>query len=244
MTQLIDQGPLQAPAADDLASAIQEVMRASAEPLTISKVRAALPARHRTSPEELAEFLRRQAAANVLIQYPRYRSQQDRFWDRPMDVHVAALIEVALAEGPLPSSALRRKLPAYAHGHAENVLDESVRKGRVHRHPRTGRNKERYGLQAARPHDYLLDELQEVFDRLGLLGFEQSEIRAAAIELLHEKEWESRPARAKRSEPSESGHGTSPGASTEAPSSADNAARAAETHSAAHHGHEHHSHCH
>jgi hypothetical protein len=179
-----------------LATAIQQVLEASAEPLTLSKIRLALPPGHRSlSLEELAEALRRQVAANVVVQYPRYRSQQDRFWDRPMEIHIINLIESALAEGALPWSELRRKLPTYAQTQAETVLHEHVHRGRFHRHPKTGRGAERYGLKPPHPREYLRDELRHVFDRLEQLRFQPAQIREAAIELLHEEEWESRPER-------------------------------------------------
>src|SRR5262245_6094037 len=111
MTEVIDQEPREAPADTDLVAAIQRVLAASPEPLTLSKIRAALPTSfRRIGLEELAEALRRQVAANVLQQYPKYRSQQDRFWDRPMPLHVASLLTAALAEGPLAWPQLRRKL--------------------------------------------------------------------------------------------------------------------------------------
>ena len=72
----------------DLVSGIQQVLQASEEPLTVSKIRAKLPTRLReVSVEELSSVLNRQVAAQVLVQYPKYRSQQDRYWDRPMPVH-------------------------------------------------------------------------------------------------------------------------------------------------------------
>jgi len=55
----------------------------------------------------LADTLQRQVAANVLHQYPKYRSQQDRFWDRPMEVHLTALFHEVLGEGPLGWAELR-----------------------------------------------------------------------------------------------------------------------------------------
>src|SRR4051794_24727122 len=86
----------------DLVAAVQRVLAAAEEPLTVSKIRAQLPTALRSmSLDDLTEALRRQVAAGVLTQYPKYRSQQDRFWDRPMPVHVAALLYSTLQEGPL-----------------------------------------------------------------------------------------------------------------------------------------------
>ncbi|HMC63364.1 MAG TPA: hypothetical protein VKI65_00340, partial [Gemmataceae bacterium] len=177
---------------DDVVAAIQQVLRQSEEPLTLSKLKAQLPPRLRNL--NIEEVLQRQAAANVLFQYPKYRSPQDRFWDRPMAVHVATLIRVALQEGPLGWSELRRKLPVYAQTPAETVLQQLIDEKRVYRHPRSGRSGDRFGLEPADPKTYLWDELSGVFNRLKELGFTEAEIRASALELLHDDEWAPTPA--------------------------------------------------
>src|SRR5438270_3403257 len=134
MTQMVDQTPLEAPVETDLAAAVQRILAASPEPMTLSKIRARLPAAFRSlSLEELGESLHRQVAANVLFPYPKYRSSQDRFWDRPMPVHIAAVLHQVLEDGPLLWAALRRKLPAYALPLAESVLFEQTAQGLLHR---------------------------------------------------------------------------------------------------------------
>ena len=172
---------------DDVVAAIQQVLRQSEEPLTLSKLKAQLPPRLRNL--NIEDVLQRQTAASVLFQYPKYRSPQDRFWDRPMAVHVAALIRVALQEGPLGWSELRRKLPVYAQTPAESVLLQLVEEKQIYRHPRSGRGGDRFGLQPADPKTYLRDELSDVFNRLKELGFTEAAIRASALELLHDDEW-------------------------------------------------------
>lgn len=198
MTQTLDPTAPATPAATDLVTAVHAVLQASPEPLTLSKIRAKLPGQLRqTSLEELGEALGRQVAANVLTQYPKYRSQQDRFWDRPMPVHVAALLETTLQDGALNWSELRRKLPAYAQAQAEPILQEMLKLGRLHRHPRlNARGGERFGARPADPKDYLRAEFVTVFNRLEGLGFTQAQLRESALELLHEEEWASPPAAA------------------------------------------------
>jgi hypothetical protein len=192
MAEVMDPTPTGAPTeAADLGEAVPRVLAASEEPMTLPRIQSQLPAALRRSNVE--EYLRRQVTANVLYQYPRYRSQQDRFWDRPMTVHVTNLLREALREGPLGWSDLRRKLPAYAQPHAEAVLQELLPQGSVHRHPRTGRGGERFGLTAPDPRDYLRPELTDVFRRLAQLGFTHARLREAALELLHEEEWASPP---------------------------------------------------
>jgi hypothetical protein len=196
MTEVIDHTPTPPPAeSPDLATAAQRVLAASDEPLTVSKVRSKLPGSLRaTDLKELTEALERQVAAGVLYKYPKYRSQQDRYWDRGMIAHVAQLLREKLEEGPLSSSELRRKLPAYAHAQAEQVLDEQIAQGLLHRHPRAGsRGGERFGVRPPDPRDYLRQELPELFTRLASLGFTRPQIRAAALELLHEEEWDAEP---------------------------------------------------
>lgn len=204
MTEVIDhsapQPPAETPAsppaaAPDLASAIQRVLAASDEPLTVSKLRAKLPGALRgTDLKELGDELDRQVAANALYKYPKYRSQQDRYWDRGMELHIVQLMGVVLEGGPLAWSELRRKLPAYTHETAQDVRDEQVRQGRLHRHPRAGsRGAERFGNNPPDPKDYLRQELPDLFARLSSLGFSRPQIRAAALELLHEEEWDVEP---------------------------------------------------
>src|SRR5262249_51548407 len=190
MTQTTDPST-EAPAQVDLTTAIQRVLAASPEPLTLPKIRSHLPAPYRSiSLEELGEALKRQAAANVLYEFPKYRSKQERYWDRPMAVHVALLLEETLQAAPLGVSELRRKCPAYAVAQAEVLLHEQINQGKIHRHPRLGkRGKERYGLRSADAKDYLRSELAELFRDLAQLGFTEAQLREGAIELLHEEEW-------------------------------------------------------
>jgi hypothetical protein len=193
MTQPVtDTSPTDPSAEPDLPAAIHRVLAASAEPLTVSKIRSSLPAAcRRASQEELEDTLRRQVAAGALHQYPKYRSQQDRFWDRSMPVHVASLLRGTLQEeGAMTRSQLRRKLPAYAVGHVDAVLENLLAQGQLFRHPRSqARGGDVVGAQPPDPRDYLREELTEVFGRLQQLGFSPSQLREAAMDLLQEAEW-------------------------------------------------------
>jgi hypothetical protein len=177
--------------AEELITALQRVLQESEEPLTVPKIRSQLSVPMRSL--DIEEPLRRQAAANVFQVYPKYRSQHERYWDRPMPVHVAALIQGTLAEGSLGTSELRRKLPAYAQGLFETVLQEQIAQGKVFRHPKLGRV-ERVGIRPADPKEYLRPELTAVFKKLEPLGFQWAQLREGALELLHEEEWASPPA--------------------------------------------------
>jgi hypothetical protein len=194
MTPTIDQKAAETSPATDLATAALAVLAASSGPLTVSKIRAKLQAPFRSaSLEELTDTLQRQVAASVLVQYPKYRSQQDRFWDRPMEAHLVNLFREALEEGPLGWTELRRKLPAYAVDpltRAEAVLTELLAQRVLHRHPRTGkRGSDRFGLQPPDAKEYLRSELSAVFCDLQQLGFSEPQLRAAGLELLHDEEW-------------------------------------------------------
>jgi len=187
--------PVDTGAETDLPEAVRAVLEKSEEPVTLPKLRSSLPGKLRSvSPEALAEMLRRQVAANVFHQYPKYRSQHDRYWDRPMPVHVAQLIRTVVEVEPLALPELRRKLPDYAKNLAEPVVNDEVAQGRLHRHPpaskRTG---PRFGASRPEPREYLRHELTQVFHRLEQLGFTQSQLRHGALELLHEEEWASPP---------------------------------------------------
>jgi hypothetical protein len=195
MTQLAEQNVQESTSPTDLVAAVRRVLEASPEPLTVSKIRASLPSAFRgLSLEEITEPLQRQVAANVLVQYPKYRSQQDRFWDRPMRVHVVNLLRAALAERPLAISELRRKLPDYAKTQAEAVLEEEVAEGRLHRHPSlSSRGGARFSVEPPSPRDFLRTELTTLFNRLARLGFSHAQLRESALELLHEEEWSAAP---------------------------------------------------
>src|SRR5262245_46920176 len=115
MTELTESNAPTSSSETDLVAAVRAVLASSAEPLTLSKIRTSLPSQYRgVTLEALADSLQRQVAANVLVQYPKYRSAQDRFWDRPMPVHIAQLLRTAVQEKPLGISEIRRKLPDYA----------------------------------------------------------------------------------------------------------------------------------
>jgi hypothetical protein len=191
MSQAIEPTPQETATTEaDLVTSVQRTLQTSGEPLTLSKIRARLPVRFREiSLEELTEVLNRQVTAQVVWQFPKYRSQQDRYWDRPMPVHIATLLRSTLSDGPLAWSELRRKLPGYAQPQAEAVLDEALRRGELFRYPRLGRGSERFGTTAADPREYLRGELTLVFDRLEQLGFHREQLRTAAVELLQEEEW-------------------------------------------------------
>jgi hypothetical protein len=187
-----------APAAEsDLVMAVHRVLEASSEPLTLSKIRSHLPTAFRQmSLEDLGEILRRRADANVLYQYAPYRSQQHRFWDRPLPVHTAVLIHEALAPGPITLSQLRRKLPDYARHLAEDVVRDQVEQGKLHRHPAAAsRAGELFAVEPPDPRAPLRQELTKMFDRLQKqLGFSRAQLRAASLELLHDEEWATPPA--------------------------------------------------
>ena len=191
MTQALDQSnPAALATGEDLQGAVLRVLRESEEPLTPSKIKDKLPTALRGGAIE--ETLQRQVAAQVLQQYPKYRSQQDRFWDRPMPVHVAFLIRQTLAEGPLNAAEIRRKVPAYVpQDQAEAILNEQLAQGKLFKHPKLGRGGEPIGVGPADPKEYLRKELVAVFKKLEEIGFKESQLRPSAIELLHEAEWAS-----------------------------------------------------
>jgi hypothetical protein len=187
----------------DLTSAVRHVLASIEEPLTVSKIKAALPPSLRqTSLEDLNQLLRQEAAANRLHEYPKYRSQQERYWDRPMQVHIVHLLRSALEEKPLTWTELRRKLPAYAQDKAQEVLETQIQGKHFHRHPRQPgkRAGEPIGLRPADPRDYLQHELSDLFNRMEKLGFLNNQTRAAALEILHDEEWAPTPPEAKQNQ--------------------------------------------
>lgn len=173
----------------DLVGAVREVLSGSPEPLTLPRIRRALPMPlQMISAETLAQVLRRQTAAQVVVLYPKYRSRQDRYWDRPVRLHLEQLLRRVLRRGPLAWSAIRRHLPGYAKIAAESILEEQVARGRIYRHPRVGRLGIRYSLTPAEPRLYVQTELATLFGRLEDLGFARRQVRRSILELLREDE--------------------------------------------------------
>jgi hypothetical protein len=192
MTEVLDHTPATVTAADLIAE-VHRVLAASSEPQTVSKIRSHLPTAHRSvDPKELEECLVRLVDANVLYQYPKYRSQHYRYWDRSMRVHIASVLKELLHDEPLAWPQLRRKLPGYIEpDQAQAILEEEHDKGHLHLHPAVGqRAGKRYGVEPPDPREYLRAELPALFERLHqLLGISPERIRGAALELLHDEEW-------------------------------------------------------
>ena len=174
-----------------LDNAVHQVLSASESPLTPANIRSKLPAAFRhVTPEELADYLHRQVAAGALYEFPKYRSSQLRFWDRSMHVHAGHLLRLALQQGPSSWSAVRRRLPSYVLAQANSALADQIARGLVHRHPRSrGMRSDRFALLPADPKDYLRGALERLFQTLEQLGFTSSQLRQAALEILHDEEW-------------------------------------------------------
>jgi hypothetical protein len=174
--------------ATDMVEAIRDVLRASDQPLTPTQVRARLPWPLRGfSLEGIRDTLSRQVAAQVLILYPKYRSDQDRYWDRPLRQHVEQLLRGILRDRPMTRTELRRRLPAYARILADNVLDALLAKSRVFEHPGSSRRAgPRLASYPADPRPHLHVELEALFGRLERLGFTRRQLRDATLTLLQE----------------------------------------------------------
>lgn len=191
MTTLMEQAaPARADA--DLVEAIRDVLRMSPEPMTLPRIREALPVRHaRVNVNALAAALERQVSAQVIFLYPKYRSGNDRYWHRPVQEHVAQLLKRALGSGPRSVAELRRCLPDYAKILAEPILEEELARGRIFAHPPLNpRMGVRFGLMPPVPAPYLEKELEGMYERMSRLGFNPSQVRQALLTLLQgEQEW-------------------------------------------------------
>lgn len=182
---------LDPPAEFGLVEEIRRVLENSDEPLTLAKIRAALPLVHRSvSVEALTEALERQVAANVLVVYPRYRSRQERYWDRPLRVHLEQLLEAALRQHPATWSELRKRLPGYARRQVEPVVEELLAKGKLFVHPPVSSRKgPRFGLELPDPRPYLQAEFAALMERCEQQGLARPLVRAALLDLLRAEEW-------------------------------------------------------
>jgi hypothetical protein len=178
----------------DLVDAICGVLQSSDEPLTIPRIRERLPAPYEAiRTVELQDVLHRQVAANVLVMCPKYRSGQDRYWDRELRDHAMLLLHKSLEQGPISWSDLRKKFPKYLRHFAESVLNEELAKGTIHRHPPTSlRMGPRYAHQPPSVHCYAKKELHNMLARLVQCGFTRSDASETLMALLQEEEWSER----------------------------------------------------
>jgi hypothetical protein len=179
----------------DLVGAIQEILKQSSEPLTVPKIRARLRCQYRAIRiEELAEVLQRQVAAHVLVICPKYRSGQDRYWDRPLREHAKVVLRRSLEDGAMPWSELRKKFPKYMRHLAESVLNEELAKRTIFRHPPASpRMGFRFALQAPDVGPHAARELEEALTRLEDRGFTRADACEALMHLLQEHEWADMP---------------------------------------------------
>jgi hypothetical protein len=175
----------------DLVDAVRLVLKHSSEPLTAVKIRERLNGPFRgVSIDELIDVLTRQVAADVLVICPKYRSSQDRYWDRPLREHAKSLLRAALCDGPLTWTDLRKKLPKYLRHLADSVLNEEVAREAIFRHPpASSRMGPRYALQPADLRTYVSRELHELLARFEANGFARQETCEAILDLLREEEW-------------------------------------------------------
>ena len=182
--------------ATDLVDAVRIVLQSSNEPMTAIMIRARLPDVFRgIAIAELADILRRQVAADVLVMCPKYRSVQDRYWDRPLHEQAKRLLIESLQAGPLSWTDLRKKLPKYLRHLAQSALDEELARGVIFRHPpASARMGPRYALQPADVRTYVSRELHELLARFEAYGFGRSQTREAMMQLLQDEEWAEMPA--------------------------------------------------
>jgi hypothetical protein len=179
----------------DLVGAIHEILKQSSEPLTVSKIRARLRGSFRTArPEDLTEVLQRQVAAQVLVMCPKYRSGQDRYWDRPLREHAKVVLRRSLEEGTMPWAELRKKFPKYMRHLAESVLNEELARRAIFRHPPAApRMGFRYALEPPDVRPHAAKELEAALRRLEARGFTRGDAREAFMQLLQDQEWAEAP---------------------------------------------------
>jgi hypothetical protein len=121
---------------------------------------------------------------------PKYRSGQDRYWDRSLREHARMLMRGALKDGPLSWADLRKRCPKYLRHLTESVLNEELARGAIHRHPPISpRAGFRFALQPVDVRSYAARELEGALARLAERGIALSDAREALMQLLHEAEW-------------------------------------------------------
>jgi hypothetical protein len=179
---------------EQLAEAIQEALQRSPAPLNFERLREASAGQ----PAEEADF--RQTLLGLLEsgeahRWPPFRGKEC-YWSRAVEEQAREGVLNALAGGSVTMAELcksaRKFLPGCGATHADKAVKEACHallfEGRIFRHPRAGRRRERFGLTPADPRAYLKDvqkAIQAVVDKLGKVGVSPEAVHAAIGELLN-----------------------------------------------------------
>jgi hypothetical protein len=189
---------LEPPTEDGIELRLRDALRAAAEPLAVSKIRASLPARQRAAAEELQSILEALVARGAAYRFAPYRTQNraPRYWDRSPVVYVRQLILAAL-QGKNRSArdlekALQRPLADWKKQERQEAIGRLVSEGAVYRlPPLPGSKAVRYSLSPPDPADYLraamnrfLQHENKVEQQLAPLGIQPRQVREATLRML------------------------------------------------------------
>lgn len=185
------------------AEVILRALALTAAPITIAKLRAAVPAPFRGSPASFRAAVDSLGEAKHVWLFPAGGKKPPLVWDRPPQVLAESVIVnvVASQKAPLSPADLEKKistkLKMLTAAERREVVDGLVASGRLFRCPK--KPKGRSELISSRPPqagDYLATALanldkavNEVAAAFANVGLDPREVRAAALDAIRSREW-------------------------------------------------------
>lgn len=183
------------PVPPETGTVILRVLQNSREPLTIERIRKALPRPYRIGREAILSIIQQQVQTGASFEWPA-KGSKERYWAQGFEAYVRSGVVEVLKSGPLSLPQLRRKLGKTPFG-SPKVLVEQTCKMLLHglleerilfKYPiAPGMRAVRYGVTPPDPKPYmgkLKKEFEALCSRLKDAGVTPDDVLHAATELL------------------------------------------------------------
>ena len=187
----------------DQADVILRALAAEQAPVTIAKLRAALPAMYRGSPASFRAAVEALGATERVWLFSAGGKKPPLVWDRPPQVLAESIIAgvVGSQKAPLSPADIekktRTKLKMLTVAERREVVDSLVASGRLFRWPKKPKGRtELIWSRPPRAHEYLEAALaafdkavNELADAFADVGLDPHEVRTAALDAIRSREW-------------------------------------------------------
>jgi hypothetical protein len=193
-----------AAAAPDQAAVEEVILRAlslQTQPMTISRLRATVPAPFRGKPAAFQACLETLVESRRVWLHPSGTSAQPLVWDRSPDAFAEAVICAAVTKEPLSLADIekktRTKLKGVSTTDRRAVVDRLLAQGRLFRWPRRPRVRtDKLGLHPPEPQSYLAPALAafnkalaQVAAAFAEVGIDPRQTHAAALAAVQSQDW-------------------------------------------------------
>jgi len=193
-----------AAAAPDRAAVEEVILRAlslQAKPVTISRLRASVPAPFRGKPAAFQACLEPLVESRRVWLYPSGTPAPPLVWDRSPDVFAETVICAALSKQPLSLGDIEKKTRTQLKGLSPTdrraIIDRLLAQGRLFRWPRKPRVRtDKLGLHPPEPQAYLAPALAalnkaiaQVAAAFAEVGIHPSQTHAAALAAVQAQDW-------------------------------------------------------